>query len=426
MVNEKTTEYVRLAAGTKDFHRWAKQGMSRMANLQLAMNEPLEKRQMRLFRQKEVLEITGLKAHHWRAWVAKNRPDQSGEVRLKLEEVHRMMEDHRLRPQRPEGSKAMRLVVAQLKGGAGKTMTTLHIAHNLAIKGYRCLLIDGDPQGTLTTLMGWRQEAVKPEETMAQVFDRIDGQSELIETAAVAPQRTHIDGLDFIPASLEMIGSDFMIASAFLSSANSAKRFYTFIDEELKRLEPEYDFVLIDTSPSFSFTALAIMWAATGLVVPMPPNLPDYRATLDFSQMMGENMGKLERAAGVTKQWEPVVFAHVRVDATQTTALVRSMSADTFGPHRVDESVPNSSAIVNAASRFRSVYEVTGAEVDARSSRRVRDAYDGLTDRVVESVAAVWQRQIDAGADKTHEAPSPAPHTSSDSERPSDVNREEA
>ncbi|MEY2117318.1 AAA family ATPase [Rhodanobacter sp. FW106-PBR-R2A-1-13] len=404
MTQDSTHDLVSLAAGTQDFLRWARHGQSRLVALQAAMNEPLEARQMRLFRQKEVLELSGLKPHHWRTWVAANRPNEVGEVRLTIEEVHRFMEANNARPSKPAGAKTMRLVVAQLKGGAGKTMSTLHLAHNLACRGYRVLLIDGDPQGTLTTLCGWRSEAVRPEQTMAAVFDRIDA-PELIDSPAVQPQRTHIDGLDFIPASLEMIGSDFLIASAFMSSPASARRFYTFIDEDLKRIESSYDIVLIDTSPSFSFTALAMMWAADGLVVPMPPNLPDYRATLDFSQMMGENMGKLEHAAHVKKVWDPVIFAHVRADMTQTTSLVRGLSADTFGNHRVEQSVPNSSAFVNAASRFRSVYEVTGAEVDARSSRRAREAYDALADRVLTSVTTVWARQAAA-------RPAPAAPTS--------------
>ncbi|AGG89073.1 ATPase involved in chromosome partitioning [Rhodanobacter denitrificans] len=396
MGRDASPTFVSLAAGTKDFLRWASHGQGRLAALQAAMNEPLEARQMRLFRQKEVLELSGLKPHHWRTWVASHRAGEVGEVRLTIEEVHQFMEAFKVRPSKPAGAKTLRLVIAQLKGGAGKTMTTLHLAHNLACRGYRVLLIDGDPQGTLTTLCGWRSEAVRPEQTMAAVFERIDS-PELIEEMPVQPQKTHIDGLDFIPASLEMIGSDFLVASAFMSSPASARRFYTFIDEDLKRIEGAYDLVLIDTSPSFSFTALAMMWAADGLLVPMPPNLPDYRATLDFSQMMGENVAKLEKAANITKTWDPVIFAHVRSDLTQTTALVRSLSADTFGTHRVEESVPSSSAFVNAASRFRSVYEVTGAEVDARSSRRAREAYDALAQRVLQSVGSVWARQVAEG-----------------------------
>jgi chromosome partitioning protein len=391
-----------LAAGTADFLQWAKKGQGFLANLQMRVNEPSKNRQMRDFRMKEVLELTGLKHHAWRSWIAENIPGPAGEVRLSLEQVHQFMSDHNKRPSRPDGAAPMRLGVATLKGGAAKTITCLHLAHAFAIRGYRVLLIDGDPQGTLTTLCGIRAETVEPDNTLAAVFDRVDS-PDLFDEPALRPQKTHIDGLDFVPATLQMINSDFVIGAAFMDLHNraAAQRFYTVLDDELKRIESDYDIILFDTSPSFSYVGISLMWAAHGLIIPMQPSLPDYRATLDFAQMFGQNIGSIERAARVTRKWNPVAVVHTRVDnspkAEQTTELVRSFSVNTFFEHRLDVHIPHSQAVISSTSQFRSVYEMKGGEV-----RKVRDAFDALATRVLTSVNEVWSSQVSA---ETAEAP---------------------
>ena len=107
-----------LAAGTADFLQWAHRGQEFLANLQMRVNEPKKERQMREFRMKEVLELTGLKHHAWRTWTAANIDVSAGEIKLTLEQVHKFMEDHDRRPSRPEGAAPIRLGVATLKGGA--------------------------------------------------------------------------------------------------------------------------------------------------------------------------------------------------------------------------------------------------------------------------------------------------------------------
>jgi chromosome partitioning protein len=383
-----------LAAGTADFLQWARKGQGFLANLQIRVNEPWKDRQMRDFRMKEVLELTGLKHHHWRTWTAENIPGSAKEVRLSLEQVHKFMEDHGKRPSRPEGVDPIRLAVATLKGGAAKTITCLHLAHAFAIRGYRVLLVDGDPQGTLTTLCGIRAETVDPANTLAAVFDRVDS-PDLFDKPAINPQKTHIDGLDFVPATLQMINSDYVIGAAFMdpSTRAVAQRFYTVLDDEVKHVEKNYDIILFDTSPSFSYVGISLMWAAHGLIIPMQPNLPDYRATLDFAQMFGQNISSIERAARVTRKWNPVAVVHTNVDnspkAEQTTELVRTFSVNTFFQHRLDVHIPHSQAVISSTSQFKSVYEMKGGEV-----RKVRDAFDALASRVLAAINEVWNDQV--------------------------------
>lgn len=386
----------RLAAGTADFLQWAQRGQEFLANLQMRVNEPSKERQMREFRMKEVLELTGLKHHAWRTWTAANIDGPAGEIKLTLEQVHQFMEDHGKRPSRPEGAAPIRLAVATLKGGASKTITCHNLAHAFAIRGYRVLLIDGDPQGTLTNLCGIRSENVEPEDTLAAVFDRVES-PDLFDQPALTPKKTHIDGLDFIPATLQMINSDFVIGSAFLNprSRSVASRFYTVLDDELKRIEQDYDIILLDTSPSFSYVGLSIMWAAHGLIIPMQPSLPDYRATLDFAEMFGQNIGTVEQSARVIREWNPVAVVHTRVDnspkAEQTTELVRNFSVNTFFEHRLDVHIPHSQAVISASTQFRSVYEMKGGEM-----RKIRDSFDALANRMLAAVHTVWNDQVTA------------------------------
>ena len=127
----------------------------------------------------------------------------------------------------------------------------------------------------------------------------------------------------------------------------------------------------------------------------MQPSLPDYRATLDFAEMFGQNIGTVEEAARVTREWNPVAVVHTRVDnslkAEQTTEMVRRFSVNTFFEHRLDVHIPHSQAVTTASSQFRSVYEMKGGEV-----RRVRDSFDALANRMLAAVHDVWNDQATA------------------------------
>jgi len=383
-----------LRATPEDFRRWADHGQEMLLKLAEATNEPNERRVLRTFRKTEAMEIGGISEYRWKEARKKMKLGESAaaEARVTLEEIHKIQEMLGLRPRRPKGSRAIRMAVANFKGGATKTTVAFHIGQAFPLRGYRTLLVDADPQGTLSRLMGFRPEDIDPDMTLTSLFENVSkAQSERI---GLRPQPTHIDGLDIIPASLEMTGSDIHIASAFMNKVDGASEFYRLFDDALSAIEDNYDIIVIDTAPAFSFLALNVLWAANSLVVPLPPSFPDFSATIDFCGMSGDLISAISRLKGFGKSWSPTVFMHSRVESTNAASDVRTFAGHLFGRYRVEEGIPKLSAVENALSQMRSIYEVTGAEVDSRALRRARDAVDQFASRLVGLIEGEWAEQV--------------------------------
>lgn len=360
-------------------------------------------RRFRTFRTAELTEITGLTERQIRDWRRKNKhllasynPQSESsnilpQLPLTLGEMHRMQLDFNIAPRRPAGSRAIRLGCFNFKGGSCKTSTCFNLAGYFALYGWRTLVIDADPQGSLSQMFGFSPEDVDTRHTLGPALNSV-GSQDLFDQATLEPQKTHIDGLDIVPANLDMIGADFGMTLAFTENKAGARDFYACIDSAIRQVEHHYDIILIDGAPAFSFSALAAIWAADGMVIPVPPASPDYKATGAFCAMASSGLQSLANRAGVpNREWAPTIFVHNRVKGrSQSADIIQSLSKEAFGRHLCEASVPDNSAVPNALARQMSVWEATPSDVDGRGLRHARLAYAELGSKVVSSIRAAW------------------------------------
>ena len=361
-------------------------------------------RVFRSFRTAEIMEISGLSDRQIREWRRDNKDSLSSytgsqhassalpQLPLTLAEMHRMMGDFKVLPRRPAGSRAMRLGCFNFKGGSTKSSTALNLATFFALAGWRVLAIDADPQGSLSTMFGYSPEDVPAEHTLLPALKSVSSQ-ELFDSVTLAPLATHISGLDLIPANLDMIGADFDITAAFMNKVPAAQQFYNCVNNAISTIENNYDIIFIDGAPAFSFAALATMWASDGMVIPVPPASPDFKATAAFCAMAGSGLQSLaDRAGTPDRAWSPVMFLHNRVKAkSQSAEIIQALSKEAFGRFRCDVSIPDSSAIPNALARQMSVWEATSNDVDSRGLRMARLAYADVCTRLLSAIRASWQ-----------------------------------
>ena len=389
------------AEGLEAFSEAITRKATAMAN---AFRKP-EGRAFRTFRTAEVLKLLQISERQFRAWRTENKENLESyraasagggdeslmHIPLTLLEVHRLMDDLGMRPSRPAGSRAIRLGIFNFKGGSTKSSTTLHLAVYLAMQGWRTLVVDADPQGSLSAMFGANPEDVDDRYTLGPALRSITEQ-ELFDKVALEPLRTHIDGLDLIPANLDMIGADLGIAAAFMRDQDHASGFYSVVSRAFTSVEHNYDIILVDGAPAFSFAALSTMWAVDGMVVPMPPASPDFRATGSFCGMSGQAMASLNARAGTLgREWAPFLVLHNRVKPRITSSdVIQEQAKDVFGRHRIDEWIPDAAAVPNAMAINLSVYEATSADIPGGALRSARAYYDAVGQRVEKCIRDAW------------------------------------
>ncbi|MEZ5727256.1 MAG: ParA family protein [Burkholderiaceae bacterium] len=147
---------------------------------------------------------------------------------------------------------ARTFVIANQKGGVGKTTTTVNLAAALAIHNKRTLLVDLDPQGNATMGSG-----IDKRRLARTVYHVLIGLSDVVETR----QRSPDGGYDVLPANRDLAGAE-------LELVDFEER-ETRLKDALSLVDDQYDFILIDCPPSLSLLTLNGFCAAHGVIIPM-------------------------------------------------------------------------------------------------------------------------------------------------------------
>ena len=387
----------RLAATNDKIAQWARVSSQEIEETQTLAELPDDVRKFPFLSPAEIEDLTGTSKWLWRDYVRSLPEDEKPEVssgghyRTTLAQVHHYMDVTGIRPRRPEGiPRAMRVAVENFKGGAGKSSTTLHLAVALARKGYRILLIDSDPQATLSHMLGIRTAKIRASETIAAAVG-IDGPEGQLFPTDLSPRPTYISGLSIIPSSLELTKLEFEVLQRYRQEED-IKWLAGVFDEALAKIDMDYDLVFVDFQPAFSMTQILLLLAMDALVIPMPTEAADFAGTSDFLYQISQIMAPMASITGVHKTWDPTLVVHTRM--RKGTELVHSIAGNTFGAHRLLEYVDDQPAISAALSTFRSVFEVGSKEYDRRGIKRAQEQYNRLADAVLDSIKARWEEML--------------------------------
>ncbi|NLD88547.1 MAG: ParA family protein [Clostridiales bacterium] len=144
--------------------------------------------------------------------------------------------------------------IANNKGGVGKTTTALHLGAALADMGRRVLLVDLDPQSSLTVYLGY--DPVGFDKNTYHIMTRRAEPYDVILS-------TSIMFLDLMPASIDLATAELEVSAAF------SREF--ILKEQLDKLGERYDYVIIDNMPSLGILTVNSLMASDYVVVPVEP-----------------------------------------------------------------------------------------------------------------------------------------------------------
>ncbi|WP_207263695.1 AAA family ATPase [Desulfovibrio sp. Huiquan2017] len=147
---------------------------------------------------------------------------------------------------------ARKIVIANQKGGVGKTTTAINLAASLAVMEKRVLLVDCDPQGNASSGLGF-YPGDKRENVYSVLFEP--------KNIGKAICQTGVPFLDILPGTQDLVGAEIELVDKF------GREFY--LRELIEQVDAEYDFILIDCPPSLGLLTVNALCAASELLVPL-------------------------------------------------------------------------------------------------------------------------------------------------------------
>lgn len=292
------------------------------------------------------------------------------------------------RPRRPEGCRAASIGVVSFKGGSCKTTTAVNLAQGLTLLGRRVLLVDLDPQGSATTLMGMLPAAdVLEEHTVGPIT--YPPLSEAPKDLWYAVQPTYWDGLSVIPAAPYLFNAEIFLP---IHSRDRNVHWWNLLNQAIDPLRDEFDIIIYDTAPALSYLAVNAIMASDGLLMPLPPENLDYASSVAFWDLLSETLSSLREQRGIEKDFAFMRVLLSKVDSTSvSSAIVRDWIIKTYGRYVMTTEIPKSQVTGVGAVQFGTVYDISRYEGSAKTYSRIRDAYDTLVDQIDQAVmTSVW------------------------------------
>lgn len=270
-------------------------------------------------------------------------------------------------------SKATVMAVVNQKGGTGKTTTCENLGIGLAREGKRVLLVDTDPQGSLTIALGHS----RPDDLSVTLTDLM---AKVMQDQPLAPKEgilSHEEGIELVPANITLSGLEVSLVNAMSRE--------TVLKQYLETVKDSYDFILLDCMPSLGMLTVNALAASDQVLIPVQAN---YLSAKGLEQLL-QTVNKVKRQINPKLRIEGILLTMVDY-RTNFAKEISTLIRDTYGGRLkvYDADIPRSVRAAEISAEGVSIFKHD-------PGGKVAEAYQSLTKEVMANAEKRRKHQLD-------------------------------